>query len=278
MSDAGRSFETTIEIDAPPEAVWKALTDAEELTHWFPLEARVTPGVGGSLWISWGSGWDSEMRIEIWEPNRRLRAVSLPRPAFDAEGGHVATTEPPAPLAVDYYIEGHSGKTVLRLVHSGFGRGPSWDDEYDSIRKGWKFELRGLRHYLERHLGHARAVAWARKTTDLGVDEAWARLLGAGSLVVEGKLDGLKEGDCYGFRAATGDIFEGVVQQCTPPWDFSGTVRGLNDALLRIATERFTGKTSVNVWLSTYGLDENSVQAFQGRMQQLLDRTFAAAA
>jgi hypothetical protein len=33
-----RTFETSIEIDAPPEMVWRALTEAEELTRHFPLE------------------------------------------------------------------------------------------------------------------------------------------------------------------------------------------------------------------------------------------------
>ena len=48
-----RAVEREIEIDAPLAAVWKALTDADELTRWFPLNAGVTPGVGGSVWMSW---------------------------------------------------------------------------------------------------------------------------------------------------------------------------------------------------------------------------------
>ena len=31
-----------IVIDAPIEAVWKALTDAEELCNWFPLQADLS--------------------------------------------------------------------------------------------------------------------------------------------------------------------------------------------------------------------------------------------
>ena len=48
----------------------------------------------------------------------------------------------------------------MRLVHSGFGAGAEWDDEFDSISNGWKFERRGLRHYLQRHFGKDRRVAW----------------------------------------------------------------------------------------------------------------------
>ena len=44
MSRTPRSIETQIEINAPVEAVWKALTDAAELANWFPVKARVKPG------------------------------------------------------------------------------------------------------------------------------------------------------------------------------------------------------------------------------------------
>ena len=47
-----RSFSMSIDIDATPEEVWRALTDAGELMRWFPLQARVTPGKGGSVF--WG--------------------------------------------------------------------------------------------------------------------------------------------------------------------------------------------------------------------------------
>jgi uncharacterized protein YndB with AHSA1/START domain len=41
-----------IVIDAPIEAVWKAIVDGEELTRWFVEEATVEPGVGGTFTIS----------------------------------------------------------------------------------------------------------------------------------------------------------------------------------------------------------------------------------
>ena len=38
-----------IDVTAPASEVWKALTNADELRRWFPLEARVMPGVGGKV-------------------------------------------------------------------------------------------------------------------------------------------------------------------------------------------------------------------------------------
>src|SRR5437868_15481875 len=70
-----RSIEKTIEIAAPVEAVWKALTDAEELIRWFPLDARVKPGANGSVWFSWKNEYEFEMPVATWEPNQRLQLV-----------------------------------------------------------------------------------------------------------------------------------------------------------------------------------------------------------
>lgn len=83
-----RSIVHEIEIDAPIETVWKALTEAEELTRWFSELARVTPGVGGSYWVSWGEGQSGESRVEAWEPGRRILLRNLPWESN--EGGHWA--------------------------------------------------------------------------------------------------------------------------------------------------------------------------------------------
>ncbi len=80
MTDAQqtRSIETEFEIAAPVDAVWKALTDADELTNWFPLNARVKPGVGGSILMTWGedlADCDHESLIRVWEENKHLQFV-----------------------------------------------------------------------------------------------------------------------------------------------------------------------------------------------------------
>lgn len=38
-----------IEIDASPETVFKALSDPEEITQWFPDQAILEPKVGGKM-------------------------------------------------------------------------------------------------------------------------------------------------------------------------------------------------------------------------------------
>lgn len=263
-----RSVEKELEIDAPLEAVWKALTDAEEVKRWFALDARVSPGVNGSLWWGWGEGVEWPSKIEIWEPNRHLRATYTFAPT--REKG----SEFPSPLAMDFYLESRGGKTVLRVVHSGFGKGPGWDDEYDGVSRGWTVELRSLRHYLENHCGTPRAVALVRHRTDVPHAEAWKRLLSPQGLLREGSLENLREGDRYSITAATGDRLEGVVQFLAPPQGFSGTVEKLNKALFRVHLEELLGVRQAWVWLSTYGLPRKEVDAFRDRWQNLLDKLF----
>lgn len=248
-SDRPREFEMTLELDAPVETVWKALTDAAELCNWFPLDARVKPGEGGSIFVSWGAGCEGEAPITIWEPQRRLQWTEH-HPAKD--GGE------PVAIVVDYQLESKGDRTVLRLVHSGFGKGDTWDRYYDSISRGWKFELRGLRHYLQHHLGTRRDVIWARVASSLDRDEIARRVIGREGRILEGDIEGLNEGDAYRLSIRGAESLkhlEGEVRVNGLPDSFAATVTNLNNAYLRFEIENMGGKQETWLWLSTYGVD-----------------------
>ena len=68
-----RSVVKEVLVDVPPDVVWCALTEAEQLTRWFPVDAHVEPGLGGSIWLSWGGGVEGQAPITAWEPNRHLQ-------------------------------------------------------------------------------------------------------------------------------------------------------------------------------------------------------------
>ena len=70
---AGRSSSMTIELPALPDVVWRALTDAQELARWFPLSASVKPAAGGEIVWDWGELYHWPLKIDVWEPGRRLR-------------------------------------------------------------------------------------------------------------------------------------------------------------------------------------------------------------
>lgn len=269
MSEKTRSVEARIEVAAPADALWRAVSEAEELMRWFPQQAQVTPGVGGSIRIAWEGGWQSDSRIEIWDPPRRLRSVAEQQP-FDAEGRAVAGTQP-LPIAVDYEIEGVGPRARLRLVHSGFGPGAEWDDEIEGVRRGWGFELLGLKHYLERHRGQDRHAAWLFRASSLPEAEAWRRLC-AGYL---GGLDAstLHVGGRLSLRTADGDDLAGRVH-AAEPWGVQGTVEAWGDGLFRVSTDRLNGRTLVHVGAQSWTGPAARIADFERRATAALARLF----
>lgn len=263
---AARRLETELTLDAPPEAVWRALTEAQELTRWFPMQARVEPGAGGSIWMSWDGRAEGTNRIEIWEPGRHLRT------AWFESGG-------PERLVVDYHLEGEVGRTVLRLVHHGFSADTEWDEMFDGIRRGWSFELRCLRHYLEHHRGVDRLVAQASRSIEpLPVAEAFRRLVSSRCLTAGGSLDGLVEGDRYAVTTATGEELAGTVLFRAEPTDLALVVESWNDAVLRLSVERWGGPDSpleAHLWLETWGVEPQRVEALEKRWDGLLGELLA---
>ena len=144
-----RSHETRIAIDVPIEEVWAALTEAGQLVRWFAPKMTVEPGAGGRMISHWGSAMDWPTTIEIWEPGSHLR-LSETR---DRMISPVERKMSPCTLLQDFYLETENGKTVLRLVHSGFGDDEDWDLEYDGTRGGWFSCFFRLQQTLERHRG-----------------------------------------------------------------------------------------------------------------------------
>jgi uncharacterized protein YndB with AHSA1/START domain len=253
-----RTIDVSLEIDAPTGVVWKALTDAKELVRWFPLKAEVEPRVGGRYWMSWEGEFEGESRIEILEPERHLRTTW---PTTDKKDGR------PAELAVDYHLEGRGGRTVLRLVHAGFGRGADWDEEYDGIRTGWAFELRSLRHYLERHRGQDRqALFIVGPQSGLADPEVWNRVVREG--FGTSAPDGLSEGDRYSFSVGEGTVFEGTVLDFQPSRQLAMTVDGLHDGIFRI--EVFAARP--HLWLAAWGDDREQVARFEAPWREMLAR------
>ncbi len=269
MTDTStRSFTMSIDLDATPEDVWRALTDQTELVKWFPLQARVTPGAGGKVFWAWDDKWAWESTIEVWEPGKRLTLVEN-RPAFDAKGQPLPV--PAQRMAMEFTLETHEGRTRLRLVHSGFAHGATWDDELDGVSGGWQVELRALKHYLERHKGRERHHAAVNVTTTLPFETAWKRLLSPSAFVV---VDGaIADGARCTIHAATGDRFEGTIAWHRPGRDLLMIVDDLAYGVFRISTWRAEGQTGAQVWVTTYA-DEHAarVKAFGQRAQPLVER------
>lgn len=273
-----RTIETQVEIDAPVEAVWKALTDAQELTNWFPPEARVKPGVGGSIWVRWDEFAQFDSPITVWEPNKRIKLVYCE--AVTGKAVPPGGFEIPFQVAVDYYLQAKrgGGGTILRLVHSGFSGDAAWDTQYDGTVRGWDFQLWGLKHYLERHRGTKREVVQARAALDgLSIEEAWKRLMSPRGLLARGTLERLRRGDRYAVTTAAGDRLEGRIDILRPR-DLAATIENLNDGLLRVwvdAPSIISPQGIAWLWISTFELPPASLRTLREHVASIFADLFA---
>jgi len=130
-----------LEIHAPRDRVWAALTEPEQLLRWFPTKrAEVDLRPGGAAVLEWEEA-KSEAVVDVVEPPGRF--VFRWRP--DGLGRPFTT--------VSFTLEsiGDGGSTRLLLVESGFASLPD-QHEFQSQSgndEGWDHELAELREFLE---------------------------------------------------------------------------------------------------------------------------------
>lgn len=281
-STQGRVIDVDMELEAPVAAVWRALTDPDWLTSWFPPEARVMPGEGGSVWFSWGEGMQWETPITAWKENAHLQLLYMPAtPPEDAPAARENGSFMPFPITVDYHLESRSAdRTVLRLVHAGFAHGGAWDSQFEGTVRGWSTELRGLRHFLENHRGEKRTVAHARRQLESAdLNAAWNRLTGSDGLAAQGSIGNAKPGDRLDITTRDGDRLTGEIHVIIPPEDLCATINEFNHAFLRvrIADACITvPQREANIWLSTYGLPPSESRDIQTRLTRMLEDLFPA--
>jgi uncharacterized protein YndB with AHSA1/START domain len=242
-----RSIELEQEVAAPPDEVWEVLTTGEGLKSWFPLDARVTPGVGGSVWLSWGPGMEGQAPIHVWEPSKRFGWTESH--GEDAAGRPIVVT-------VDFHVEGRAGTTVVRLVQSGIGASSDWDAMYDSLKDGWTYFLFNLAYYLLKHRGASRKMVWRRVATDLARDVAWDKLV-AGGLVA------IAPAGADGVQIELDQARPAQVASTRTGHHFAATLPDLDDSVFFVELEG----SHIGFWLSTYGVDDDRV----AELQQALD-------
>ncbi len=257
-----RSLSRNVFIDALPDVVWHAWTDPAALASWFPVEARVTPGTGGTIALSWGETAEQSASITVWEPERWLQWQ-------DRDGSHA--------LTVDVRLDARAGCTAVRLVESGFGDSREWDEEYEMSGGNWSYFLQHLKWYLERHHQTARQMTAWRDSVPLDRQDAFVRLLGASALSTDGRLAMAAPGDNYQTTTAHGDGISGLVlSRCEKSHQIGLTIQELSEAILLIEVEPDPIGARVGFWLSTYGLDAKMLTAVRKTYGQMYRRALGA--
>ncbi len=269
---ATRSFEMTIDLDATPDEVWRALTEAEELVRWFPLQARVTPGKGGTMSWDWDGQFTWNSTIDVWEPGKRL-VLTEDRPSVDVKGNPLPGK--PHRVAMEFTLESHLGRTRLRLVHSGFGEGASWDDELDSIGAGWQYELRGLGHYLKHLKGRDRIHAAVHEFASMPRETLWNRLFSpVGFVVTSGRL---ANGERCTIRSAAGDQLDGTMLWYNPGRDAVLIVDSLDGGVFRVSAWSNGNQTGIQVWMTAHAAKHaNRVREFGRRITPVVQAITSA--
>jgi uncharacterized protein YndB with AHSA1/START domain len=124
----------TIVIEAPPSAVFRALTDEQELTQWFPSQAKMEARVGGVVEFRFirpdGENHMLYGRVLEIVPDKKLSYTWNFARRDQVQETVTWTLEP---------VDG-GGKTKVTLVHAGFEKPSQKDVESGySYEAGWAY-------------------------------------------------------------------------------------------------------------------------------------------
>jgi uncharacterized protein YndB with AHSA1/START domain len=130
------AIERRVEFRAPPERVWRAITDETELSAWFGHRTKLDLRPGGLGWFEWEDHGRFPVRVDVLEPPHRL--VWSWGEVGDLElQGHA--TE------VEWRLEPlTTGGTRLHLRESGFVA----DNDRWANSEGWLTELAQLAEHV----------------------------------------------------------------------------------------------------------------------------------
>jgi uncharacterized protein YndB with AHSA1/START domain len=155
-----RKLEKLVELDASPEQVWELIATGPGISTWF-VPHQVEQREGGAVNASFGAEYTGTGRVTAWEPGRRF--------------GYAEQTPGDGPdHAFEFLVEGRDGGgTVLRFVQSGFTDQEGWENEYDSLDKGWALFFQNLRAYLEHFAGQPVHNVLTMVMAQGGKEQAW---------------------------------------------------------------------------------------------------------
>jgi uncharacterized protein YndB with AHSA1/START domain len=141
MSDKERGYAHRVDILADAREVWRALTENQQLTQWCSPDADIRARAGGSFRASVDRVTEFEARIDLFEPQRRLRLIYLPArelPRADSV------------MIDDFILEQVQGGTIVRLLGSGVPATLEWDTQYRRLRMSWQAAMTRLKVFVEK--------------------------------------------------------------------------------------------------------------------------------
>jgi uncharacterized protein YndB with AHSA1/START domain len=132
-------------VDAPPQVVFKALTDEKELARWLTQEARIDPRPGGEYefryhWAEKDMHSVATGKIIELIPDKRLSYTYVIDRSGSGDSGADSLFPDVADSVVTWTLDAlPDGKTRVTLVHSGIPEGAH--DRFDGAWGFWTGQL-----------------------------------------------------------------------------------------------------------------------------------------
>jgi hypothetical protein len=132
-----KPFRIEVTVDAPRDDVWRALTEVEQIRHWFGWEYDGLRGEIEYIFVE---------HAELHPPDR-----------IDFGDGTVFELDPVGP-----------DQTVVRAVKPGDASSAEWKDVYGGVEEGWITFLNQLRHrFAHAPWGERRMLVLSGKLPEL---------------------------------------------------------------------------------------------------------------
>lgn len=148
-----RSFEHTLAVAAPPEAVFQAFFDAAALAVWWQAVRSVTTPVPmGAYAVEWRA---SEWSDDLLGPLGGVFHGTV----IDVRAGREFTVaecwwlppkgDPIGPMSLHVACAPDAGGCLVTVAQRGHEPSPRWDRYYELIARGWHSSLAALKRHVE---------------------------------------------------------------------------------------------------------------------------------
>ncbi|GLQ57089.1 SRPBCC family protein [Devosia nitrariae] len=244
MSETEDDLQVLVEtiIEAPVDAVWRALREREQLRNWF--------------------GWDAETLAD------EIDFIFFGHAKAD-EAGHVLQFGEWEGVSDAFELTGDANETTVAVVR----RGPpvDWAGAFEDVPEGWVTFVQQLRLLLDRHPGAKRRTLYLSGAARAGVAEPRQAL---GIIDLIRRPDGAE----YSASLPTGETISGIVWHRTH-FQLGLNVTEWGDGLLVVTNTGVTDTRSSaggSVLLTTFGLDDATFGELASRWRAWWEKRYEA--